>query len=351
MSAVVPTPTSPSPADLAARFASLKAEQPKLRTVQAAKALGVSELEIVLLDERTTRLKPDMQAWLKGLPAVGEAMALTRNRWCVHERHGTWNKPGFHAGGRIGLVVGPDIDLRLFMTGWTYLVHTVIDNARGPLRGFQVYDASGQAIHKVYATKGTDLASWDALVAERTDDDPAPVALVAPEPAKAEKPDAEIDVESFRAGWEALTDTHDFHPLLRKHGLGRLQAMRLAGEDRARIVPPSVVGDLLDKVAADGTPIMCFVGNPGCIQIHSGPVKKIAWRGDWLNVLDPEFNLHLDTSGLAHAFVVRKPTEDGDVNSLELFSEDGTLVAQFFGARKPGIPEIPGWTETVTALG
>jgi len=243
------------------------------------------------------------------------------------------------------------IDLRLFMAGWTHLVHTVIDNARGPLRGFQVYDASGQAIHKVYASKDTDLQAWDDLVAELTDDAPAPLALVAPEPAKADPPDADVDVDGFREGWEALKDTHDFHPLLRKHALGRLQAMRLAGEARARPVPTSVVGELLDKVAADGTPIMCFVGNPGCIQIHSGPVKTIAWRGDWLNVLDPAFNLHLDTSGLAHAFVVRKPTKDGDVNSLELFSEDGTLVAQFFGARKPGIPEIPEWTETVKALG
>ena len=336
--------------DLATRYAALRAEQPRLRAIEAARHLGVSELDLVLLDDRTTRLRPDPQAWLRGLPAVGEAMALTRNPWCVHERHGSWNKPGFHAGGKIGLVVGPDIDLRLFLSGWAHLVHTVVDNARGPLRSFQAFDAHGRAIHKVYATKATDLAAWDALVADLTDADPAPVEVMPAPAAEADRPDSDIDVASFQAGWDALKDTHDFFPLLRNHGLGRLQAMRLAGAERARPVPTAAVGSLLETVARDAVSIMVFVGNEGCIQIHTGPVKTIAWRGDWLNVLDPHFNLHLDTSGIAHAFVVRKPTDDGDVHSLELFAADGTLIAQLFGARKPGIPEDTAWTERVVAL-
>lgn len=337
---------------LAARLIALREKEPRLRTVDLAARLGVSELEVLVLDRRTTRLRPDFQGWLRGLPGVGEAMALTRNPWCVHERHGAWNKPGFHAGGKIGLVVGPDIDLRLFMASWTHLIHTVIDNPRGPLRSFQVYDAHGRAVHKVYATAKTDGEAWDALVASLSQDAPTEriCATAVPEPT-ADLPDAEIDVTALREGWEALKDTHDFHPLLRKLKVGRLQALRLAGAERARPVPTSVVGELLETVAADEVPIMVFVGNPGCIQIHSGPVRKIAWRGDWLNVLDPDFNLHLDTSGLAHAFVVRKPTEDGDVHSLELFADDGTLVAQLFGARKPGIPEDTAWTERVVALG
>lgn len=349
MTAIASFPSSP--AGLAQRLAALRADTPHLRTVDAARALGVSELEIALLDPRTTRLRPDPQAWLRGLPEVGEAMALTRNPWCVHERHGTWNKPGFHGGGQVGLVVGPDIDLRLFLGSWAHLIHTVVDNARGALRSFQAFDASGRAIQKVYATKATDRHAWDALVAVLTDEDPPAVRIVEPEAPKGDASDDAIDVDAFRAAWEALTDTHDFHDLLRKHGVGRLQAMRLAGDERARAVPKRVVGELLERVAEDEVPIMVFVGNPGCIQIHTGPVKRVAWRGDWLNVLDPTFNLHLDTSGVAHAFVVRKPTEDGDVHSLELFSEDGTLIAQLFGARKPGIPEAVAWTERVTALG
>ena len=43
------------------------------------------------------------------------------------------------------------------------------------------------------------------------------------------------------------------------------------------------------------------------------------------------------------AWVVRKPTEDGVVTSLELFDAQGEAIATLFGKRKPGIPEIEDW--------
>jgi putative hemin transport protein len=60
-------------------------------------------------------------------------------------------------------------------------------------------------------------------------------------------------------------------------------------------------------------------------------------------VLDPHFNLHLNTTAIASSWIVNKPTVDGWVTSLELFAEEGTMIVQFFGARKPGKPELPKW--------
>ena len=67
------------------------------------------------------------------------------------------------------------------------------------------------------------------------------------------------------------------------------------------------------------TPIMCFVGNPGCIQIHTGPIYTLKVMGPWFNILDPTFNLHLREDAIHQGWVVRKPTRDGIVTSLELF--------------------------------
>jgi putative hemin transport protein len=88
---------------------------------------------------------------------------------------------------------------------------------------------------------------------------------------------------------------------------------------------------------------MCFVGNRGCIQIHTGPVKTLKTVGPWFNILDPGFNLHLREDAIAEAWVVRKPTRDGDVTSLELYDEDGFCFVQFFGERKPRKPELDSW--------
>ena len=97
----------------------------------------------------------------------------------------------------------------------------------------------------------------------------------------------------------------------------------------------------------DAVPIMVFVGNPGMIQIHGGPVQRVEVLGPWLNVLDRDFNLHLRADQVAHAWVVRKPTHDGIVTSLELFDAHGETIAMLFGERKPGQPERPEWRRLV----
>ncbi|MEM8785686.1 MAG: ChuX/HutX family heme-like substrate-binding protein, partial [Pseudomonadota bacterium] len=150
--------------------------------------------------------------------------------------------------------------------------------------------------------------------------------------------------------WANLQDTHEFFGMLNDFKVGRHQAMRLAGSDFVRPVSLQAPRQMLEAAAENGVPIMCFVGNRGCIQIHTGPVKTIKVMGPWLNVLDPDFNLHLREDAIAHAYVVRKPTRDGDVTSLELFDAEGKNFVMFFGERKPGQVEREDWRSTVRAL-
>jgi len=111
---------------------------------------------------------------------------------------------------------------------------------------------------------------------------------------------------------------------------------------------------LLDEAAIDGTSIMVFVSSSGCIQIHSGPVKRIepmvTPTAKWINVLDAGFNLHLREDMIANAWIVQKPTDDGVVTSVEAFDANGDLMAMFFGSRKPGIPEQQAWRDIATRL-
>jgi len=66
--------------------------------------------------------------------------------------------------------------------------------------------------------------------------------------------------------------------------------------------------------------------------------------------MDPDFNLHLDTDKIAQVWIVRKPTADGEVTALEVYNEMGEIIVQFFGKRKPGIPELTEWRELVASL-
>jgi len=116
--------SSPS-ADLAARWSRLRGEKPALRIRDAAATLGVSEAELVALGigqkgigQTATALAADWRALLADMPSVGRVMCLTRNEHCVHERRGRFE--GVQVTGPHGLVLGPDIDLRLFLGSWRH---------------------------------------------------------------------------------------------------------------------------------------------------------------------------------------------------------------------------------------
>jgi putative hemin transport protein len=95
---------------------------------------------------------------------------------------------------------------------------------------------------------------------------------------------------------------------------------------------------------------MVFVGNHGCLQVHTGPVSNIKRMEGWINVMDHDFNLHLRREGLVETWVVQEPCETGRVHSLEIYDARGGLVVQFFGKRKPGLTELEEWTRLVQEL-
>lgn len=340
-----------STASLLERRKAVLAEEPRLRARNLAEKLGISEAELVALGSEkaaVTRLRPEWTAIIGAVGGLGRVMALTRNESVVHERKGVYGD--LEGGAHVGLIVGDDIDLRIFFSQWKSGFAQVERMEDGTTRrSLQFFDAQGTAIHKIYQTGETDTAAFDALIARfATEASPLEIAPAA----ETRKPlaDSEIDVAGFRAAWDAMTDTHQFHGLVNKFKVERLQGLRLAGESRARQVPQAALRATLETARERGVPIMVFVGNPGMIQIHTGPVENLKPMGPWFNVLDEAFNLHLREDHIASAWVVWKPTEDGTVTSLELFDKDGTLIATLFGKRKPGVPEDTAWREIVNGL-
>lgn len=329
---------------LRTRNDALAATQPNLRARNLAQALGVSEAEWIAAGcagVKSTALHGTPQEIFRELGTLGEVMALTRNDWCVHERHGAYLD--IQADGPVGIVLGPDIDLRVFFTAWKS-AWAVEQDGRHSL---QFFDAAGVAVHKVYRTDATDAAAYDALVAKFAGDAQWPETTAYAAATDAHHVD---DAAAWREAWLGMKDTHEFFPLLRKFKVSRLAALAAAGEDLAQPVPADAVERMLQSAAESGLSIMCFVGNRGMIQIHTGPVEQLRRTGPWFNVLDPKFNLHLDTTAIASAWVVNKPTSDGWVTSLEVYAANGDLIVQFFGERKPGKPELAGWRELMVSL-
>ena len=322
--------------DLGTRWQALRAAKPELRIRDAAAALGTTELELLATTVGTTArwLDHDGAALVHGLVDVGRCMALTRNDSAVSEVRGRYG--GVELGPHAGQVVGDGIDLRVFMSHWRYALAVTEPDPRGGLslrRSIHVFDGAGVAVHKVYLeAEGGDPAAWDALVAARAAAT-APTLELTPAVAPPTVPDDAVDVAALRADWDAMTDTHEFFLLLRKHRVTRPQALRLAGPERARQVHGSSLGQVLAEASETALRLMLFIGNRGCLQVFSGTVARIKRMGPWLNVLDPDFNLHLREDHLASSWWVDKPTAFGTVRSLELFDATGNTIAMVFAKR------------------
>ncbi len=353
------TAASPSLDTIRATFATMRRKS-RARHRDIAESLAISEGELIAAHAglacadsagrlQATVLRSEWPEIIRALEPLGEVMALTRNASCVHEKVGVYRKASHQ--GQMGLVLGGAIDLRVFYRHWAHGFAVTEQTDKGTQRSLQFFDASGMAVHKVFLRPQSDLAAYDLLVERFTvTEQTSGIHTVTTEAKAAERSDDDIDIDGFRAAWAGLKDTHEFFGVLKKFGVSRTQAVRLADPALAQQIDVDNCQRLLERAAETGVGIMVFVGNHGMIQIHSGAIQKFAAMGPWLNVLDPGFNLHLRGDHIVSAWVVRKPTVDGIVTSIEIFDIHGEIIALFFGERKPGKPELNGWRELVASL-
>jgi putative hemin transport protein len=334
---------------LSHRYAALRGADPSLRVRDAAARLAVSEEALVALDcgAHTTRLRCEPRAILQAIREWKLATALTRNGAVVSEVTGRYS--AVEGGEHVAQVVGDPIDLRLFFSHWRS-AYAVRGTARGrPLLSVQFFDRHGEAIHKAYAKGEGDDARFDALVAAFASDDQRQA--VQNEPVALRGADnTDVDREAFAQAWSAMTNTHEFFSLLRRFDVSRPRALALVEGRYAWRLAPDVLAPLLDAAAASALPLMFFVANRGCIQIHSGAIERVRPMEGWLNVLDPAFNLHVQQRSIVAAWRVEKPTSDGVITSVELYDAQGESVLLVFGLRKDQGPERADWRALVGSL-
>lgn len=329
------------------QLVAMRAANPHLRTVDAAAHLGTSEAE--LLDAfagcGATPLQPRWKEMMPEMPQLGPVLVLTRNPSVVIETTGCFD----NVAPEQGIVLGAQVDLRLFFDRWRFAFALDDTPSAGFRRSLQFFDDRGRAVLKVVANEQTDCQRFDEFVA-RWSLNPVAAVLTEAQPALNERRALDVDVEQLRTEWRAMHETHDVFELLRRYRLRRSEALPLLGEEIARSVTLGGLRFVLETAAASQTPLMVFVGNPGAIQIYTGQIGNVRTVGPWLNVLDPHFNLHVHEAGLDNAWVVRRPTPDGVVTSLDVFDRDGELAVQLFGKRKPGQPEREDWRDLAGAI-
>ncbi|WP_425049729.1 hemin-degrading factor [Psychromarinibacter sp. S121] len=325
-------------------------ENPKARPRDLAAQLGVTEADLVAarIGLGVTRIDASPDALMPLLGGLGPVMALTRNESAVSEKTGVYDN--YHSGDHAAMVLNGAIDLRIFPKYWVHGFAVEVETDNGVRRSLQVFDAAGDAVHKVILPLDADPSGWQSIrTALATGDASQALSLEPRAPVEGPKSEpAKRDI--LLKEWERLTDTHQFLRLTAKLRMNRLGAYRIAGAPWVRALAPSALDTALETLSAQGVEVMIFVGNRGCIQIHSGPMHTMKKMGPWQNVLDPDFNLHLRSDHVAELWAVEKPTRRGPALSLEGFDKDGALILQVFGKRTDEADHRPAFAEVVAGL-
>lgn len=342
----------PAPQAIRAALSEARPATPAQRR-EIARTLGLSEAEVVAAHGepfhhaespmKARRLRAEWPRLVATLEALGPVTALTCNGACTIEKPGLYTRTA--AIGNLGLVLGGAISLRAAYEHWAHGFAVEQRLADGTLRrALQFFDGQGDPTHEVVLGLQSRVAAWFAIVdAFAAPELGCDIELAPPSPCAAERPDAEVDVRAFGAGWTSMHDPHEFPGLLSRFALSPLQALRLAPSGYAAWMPPATAHDVLARAAQDGTSIVVSVGNRGTVQTHAGPVRRIDVMGPWLRVRDAGFKLHLREDCITHAWLVKKPSAEGLVHSLELFDADGQAIATLSGERQPGQSERCEW--------
>lgn len=336
----------PTPAEIRA----YRAENSKLRERDIAANLGISEAALVAAEVGLTaiRIDADPNKLLARAPEFGTVMALSRNESAVHEKIGVYE--AIQIGDMTSLTLGENIDLRIFNRVWTHAFAVTKTDGETVRRSLQYFDKAGEAIHKIHLRPESNLEAYEAFVADHRLEDQAQDFVAQPFTRLATGRTEGFDVAELRDHWSRMTDTHEFFGMLKKLDIDRRAAVQHVGNDFAWKLADGVAANFFAKAVETQINLMCFVGNKGIVQIHTGPVQNIAPMGPWLNVMDPTFHLHLRADHIAEAWAVRKPTKDGHVTSVECYDKNGEMVIQFFGKRKEGNVEMAEWRALVEGL-
>lgn len=306
-------------------------------------AMARPDLHPQLTARRLTMPLPDAFARIR---EFGRVMALSRNDAVVSETHGEY---GEVTGGTSAVVHTDTIDLRVDFAHFHHGFSVVMNANERVLESLQFFDSDGTAVHKVYLEDSSDRAAFDQMHAAASPEPPT-LELCPPAPSPDKRGRNSVDAGELRAAWAALTNVHQFTGMLKRLNVTRLAAVTAVGEEFAQ---PAIAGahrSLLQGARDRRIPLMVFVRSPGCTQIHSGPVERLSARGEYYNVLDPHFNLHIREPRLAQAWVVRKPVREGSVTSLEIYDAADEVCLQFFGVRDESGAEDSRWLELAQSL-
>jgi len=335
--------------------------------VREAARLGLSEAHLLAADvgKNVIRLKDGREtalAILSRLHELGRLRASARNDDVILNVIGSVRPPRLipatadREARTFPGYFGPPIDLRPNFSNWHFAFAQITFTRDGQVqRNLVFFDGQGRAVQRLTIDTLDGIAAFEQILQDfRAETQTSEILLTPEDPADPIRPDSQVDVPGLIAAWDAITDVHQFSSaVLAKHDVTRLQALRLAGTERAQqLASPDALKALLTAAAKAEIEIMAFVSNSANTQIFTGKIEEpTQTRGGWLRVGDENgATLSIREAGIDQIWLVKKPSNIGTLSTVEVYNAKGEVIVQFYSKRDPRKPESDTWRALLAKL-
>lgn len=299
-----------------------------------------------LRSQETTALRRPWRGILTSLAEVGPLQVASLNGACALSSPFQLEDLAWH--GECGRVASGTGLLRLHPPAWANVQATYLEGEECPVLRIECLDARTRPCLRMDVTPAR-LHAWDFIAAWSEEDVVLRRAILHPEL----RPSA-LSAEAcsaFLDDWGALEGPHAFPDLLKRWGVQRQDALRMAEGRFTEPASRTAAVHLLELAHHRRIPISIVVGNPGGVQVQRGRVTGLWTRAQWLQAEGVNHAFSLDRSAIAKAWVVTLPSEEGPVHRLELYGADGDLVAQFADPKAAFGLERAAWRILLRDLG
>ena len=245
-----------------------------LRIRDAAFKLNLSEAELLSTKsgEQVNFLKVvDKIDFLKKILTLDKLMFLSRNDYVVHEKTVFCQDVELKGGSLIKFKNSQTDILKFDIDSIKYIFSEKKIHNNKNLRSIQFFNQAGSSVFKIYL-KSDQGEAFDKLISEFQVDY-----------------NFELQSSLYFNTSEILTRRKD----LCRDSFDSFKYKDLIEWKCSSINKTGVFRNILEVASKEKYELGIYVIGPNCNQFHFGHIEKVVDYRGWLNVLDPEFNIHV----------------------------------------------------------
>nr|WP_126972698.1 heme ABC transporter ATP-binding protein [Gynurincola endophyticus] len=331
------------------RYISLREMYPHYTIRDIARQLNISEASTVMLElnGNAVLLEADIPALLRNLPALKSVTTQTYSEHVMVERTGIYQN--YSSNEQIVKFDDEDIDLNVSHQLWqTVFAYNDIYNNE---KSLQFFNAEGELLYKATLTDESDIDVYDAIVRQFRSPRQEPFDIHKSKvQSYKEIPDESVNQQLFCDSWHAMKNADELSVILRKFGIRRSQAIRLAPDNCAAKMSLYNFKKVMTHCMNNEIPVKLQAGNRSCIHTQVGVIKNLIDTGSCYQVADAKCKLFVQEDAIGSVWHIIQPTITGPMHLLELYDHDGELMLQVTGKHEVGKEHVEEWKNTLERM-